>query len=379
MKPWIFPAVRFRYRSRSVRVTPEGIVFFFLAVLVGTTAINTGNNLLYLLMALMLTLIIISGILSEWCLKGLEVEHRFPTQIYAQEPVGCRWMIRNRKSLFPTFALSVSLHYQEDTPHPKMRVLHLAPAGTQYHTSTFQFGRRGLYRLRGYELATAFPFGLFEKSLFLPSSGEVLVYPRLQRIWAFEGAALLGGDAQEAKRKGLGSGLHSLRGYQEGDDSRNIHWKVSARQAKLFVKEHEQEDVRKVQICLNNQLPLAVSPADPEAFEEAVSLAASMAHHLAQKGYAVGLSTVDLEVQARPGMSHCSRILNLLARVTALPPRSSGERLAGRFGPRSHQAILIMAWEDPSWKPRETSFTKVVTLSEWKQGLERHEIQDPAG
>ena len=47
-----------------------------MTLLVGFGAINTGNNLLYLLLGMMLALILLSGVLSETTLRKLRVRRR---------------------------------------------------------------------------------------------------------------------------------------------------------------------------------------------------------------------------------------------------------------------------------------------------------------
>ncbi|MCI0528444.1 MAG: DUF58 domain-containing protein [Nitrospira sp.] len=407
MKFLIHPSPTLRYRNRSIRLTSEGVFFLFLTLLVGVTAINTGNNLLYLLMALMLTLIMISGALSEWCLKGIQIEHRLPLHIFAQDPAACRWVIRNRKRLFPSFTIKVTVQYPDLISKQDAFFTRLLAGSTLFHTTTLVFGHRGLFCSKGYELSTAFPFGLFEKTLSISSPSEVVVYPKLHRLWMVQSGSRLAGDSQEIPKKGRGPALYNLRDYQHGDDSRNIHWKISARQAKLFIQEHEKEEERKVQIWLSNQLPVGArvaiqeeessdasppharagkprrSPYPPveapdarpplppelaEQFEEAVSLAASLVHTFTQKGYGVGLSTLDHEIPPSQGMSHRNRILHHLALMDTLSSKNlpkSTDRLAARLS-RSHQLILILPWEDPFWKSRETYFTKVITPSQWR-------------
>ncbi len=397
MKFLIHPSPTLRYRNRSIRLTSEGVFFLFLTLLVGVTAINTGNNLLYLLMALMLTLIMISGALSEWCLKGIQIEHRLPLHIFAQDSAACRWVIRNKKRLFPSFTIKVTVQYPDLISKQDAFFTRILAGSTLFHTTTLVFGHRGLFCSKGYELSTAFPFGLFEKTLSISSPSEVVVYPKLHRLWMVQSGSRLAGDSQEIPKKGRGPALYNLRDYQHGDDSRNIHWKISARQAKLFIQEHEKEEERKVQIWLSNQLPvgarvttLADSSANPkgqasarigftdarpplppelaEQFEEAVSLAASLVHTFTQKGYGVGLSTLDHEIPPSQGMSHRNRILHHLALMDTLSSKNlpkSTDRLAARLS-RSHQLILILPWEDPFWKSRETYFTKVITPSQWR-------------
>jgi uncharacterized protein (DUF58 family) len=438
MKFLTHPSPTLRYRNRSIRLTPEGVLFLFLTLLVGVTAINTGNNLLYLLMALMLTLIMISGVLSEWCLKGIQIEHRLPLHMFAQDSVACRWVVKNKKRFFPSFTIKIAVQYPDLISNQDALFTRILAGSTLFHTTPLVFGRRGMFCTKGYELSTAFPFGFFEKAVSISSPSEVVVYPKLHRLWMVQSSSRLGGDSQEVKKKGRGPALYNLRDYQHGDDSRNIHWKISARHAKLFIQEHEKEEERKVQIWLSNLLPVgaraatlkegssdaptprastgkarrslyppvgaraahtkesgrltdsaafvhgapsssrhepsdlpAGRPVPPELtaeFDEAVSLAASLVHTFAQKGYGVGLSTLDHEIPPSQGISHRNRILHHLALVdllTSKSPSHSFDRLAGRLT-RSHQLILILPWEDPFWKAREAYFTKVITLSQWK-------------
>src|SRR5262245_1763645 len=63
---------------RRLSFTREGRIIVILSVGVGFAAINTGNNLLYLLLGWLLSFIIASGILSELTLKRLTVERRPP-------------------------------------------------------------------------------------------------------------------------------------------------------------------------------------------------------------------------------------------------------------------------------------------------------------
>src|SRR2546429_7599778 len=78
--------VRWLYHYRSISLTSEGTGFGLLSFAVGIAAINTGNNLLYLLLPMMLSLIVMSGILSEQCLKQLRVRRRVPGHVFAHGP-----------------------------------------------------------------------------------------------------------------------------------------------------------------------------------------------------------------------------------------------------------------------------------------------------
>ena len=58
---------------RTIWPTREGWWLLFAAVGLGFAAMNTGNNLLYLLVSMLLGLIVVSGVLSERSMRGVLV------------------------------------------------------------------------------------------------------------------------------------------------------------------------------------------------------------------------------------------------------------------------------------------------------------------
>jgi hypothetical protein len=67
LRRWLRP-------PRTLRITRTGRTYLVLTLGVGFGALNTGNNLLYLVLGLLLSLIVVSGVLSERCLRGLRVK-----------------------------------------------------------------------------------------------------------------------------------------------------------------------------------------------------------------------------------------------------------------------------------------------------------------
>ena len=95
------------YRYRSLRLPPEGTRFLLLTLAVGMAALNTGNNLLYLLLAMMLSLIVMSGILSEQCLRHLVIRRVIPDNMFANSPATVTLAVANRQPRLPSFSLRV--------------------------------------------------------------------------------------------------------------------------------------------------------------------------------------------------------------------------------------------------------------------------------
>ena len=130
---------------RRLSFTREGRLIVILSVGVGFAAINTGNNLLYLLLGWLLSFIIASGILSEMTLKRLSVERRPPPRLFAAEPFLMEVVIKNAKTNRASFSIEV-----EDligkTPIDKRCYFLKIPAGKTQRTSyRHTYARRGLY------------------------------------------------------------------------------------------------------------------------------------------------------------------------------------------------------------------------------------------
>ena len=90
------PPSRFRRALRRLRpprrlkLTREGKYLIGITFGVGFAAINTGNNLLYLLLGMLLSLIVVSGVLSELSLRKLTVVRRLPPNAPAERRAGPR-------------------------------------------------------------------------------------------------------------------------------------------------------------------------------------------------------------------------------------------------------------------------------------------------
>jgi len=413
--------IRFIYRNRSLRFTKEGLSFVLFSLAVGVAAVNTGNNLLYLILAMMLSLIIVSGILSEQCLRHLVVTRHFPAQLFARSPNTFQVRISNHHRLFPSF--SVQVKEEEGTiPQSGEAYFFKLPAGaSQTSGCSIMPAHRGRQVFQKVAFRTRFPFGLFEKSLIRLFPDEVLVYPAVYSVQTLIDENLLTiGTARELNQRGEGSTLYNLRDYQPGDDARNIHWKTSARQARLFSKEYEREEEKRIRLILDQELPDDIESGEPpsallEDFEDAVSLTASLAVYFMNEGYWVELQTGTCTVPFVMGKLHLDRILRPLALIrphvaTLVMPSQSrsnegssvdGSRSSGKFTGHSGRydapsgggnalpgrcsttdsSILIQAWENPAWQSKSGTFTEVLVISKIKgiwPGPHR-ETQGPSG
>ena len=68
-------------------VTRAGVIYVLVTLVIGIAALNTGNNLLYIVVAAMLAAILVSGIVSAVVLRCLELEVRLPDHVFAGRAV----------------------------------------------------------------------------------------------------------------------------------------------------------------------------------------------------------------------------------------------------------------------------------------------------
>src|SRR5271154_5093669 len=97
-----------RLRQRfHYEVTKAGVVYVLVTLLIGIAALNTGNNLLYIVVAAMLAAILVSGVVSAMVLRGLELDVRLPEHVFAGRAVPGRIVLRNPRRFLPSFSIFV--------------------------------------------------------------------------------------------------------------------------------------------------------------------------------------------------------------------------------------------------------------------------------
>lgn len=276
---------------------------------IGLAATNTGNNLLYLILAMMLSFIIVSGILSEQTLRRLHLARLHPRRIYAQAETPVQVIVRNGKRRLPSYSLLLAEAAAGGGP-PHRTYLLKVPAGEQAIWSHRQvFPRRGRHLVPGITISTRFPFGLFLKATRPILADPVLVLPAVRPLARDELPPALGAGARPRPRRGRGTSLYNLRPYRPGDDLRLVHWRTTAKMGAPMVKELEDEETARVRLVLED----APAPVDPQVVEEDITWAASLAAHLIRRGAEVQLALPEGETPYAAGEPHLYRILERLA------------------------------------------------------------------
>jgi len=183
---------------------------------------------------------------------------------------------------------------------------------------------RGVFEVGPLRLTGADPLGLFPFVHDFDSRLKVVVYPALSRVPRCPDKGLPGGRARTTDPAYEDSGrFRSLREYVRGDDTRRIHWKVSARRGKLHVLELdrsvESAQLVALELCAR-RYPLRYRH---ELMERAVEVAAALVGDAAARGQRVGLFSTGLVDGSMPcvppgsGREVSPYLLELLARIKA--------------------------------------------------------------
>lgn len=304
---------RARLLPRALKLTREGKYLLLLVFGVGFAAVNSGNNLLYLVFGLLLSLIVVSGVLSELTLRRLSVTVELPAQAHARRPALLRVRLRNGKRRFSSFSVEAELVTDDRRVHQRpASVLHLPPGEAADSFAELLLEERGRYVFPGVRVATRFPFGFFRKSRILPGDRVLVVYPALVDVPLPELPGARAGQAAARPRAGRGDDYYGLRELRAGDDLRDVYWKVSARVGDLVVREYEEPVRRQVTLCFAN-VATGEDRRTLTDLEDAVSVAASLAVRLSEDGSSVGLVTVDGVLEPEGGARQVHRILRHLA------------------------------------------------------------------
>jgi len=306
---------------RRLRITREGKYFVGITFGVGVVAINTGNNLLYLLLGTLLALIVLSGILSELSLRHLAIRRRLPRRGQVGRAHVVEIEVKNQKRHTPSYAIEVEDLRQRHSADKRCFFLKISPSSTQVAAYRRNPARRGLEFHSGFRVATRFPFGLFEKSMELASEDELLVYPAIDRYRLPPDPRQGGPGGQVALGRGQGDEIMGLRPMRDGDDPRDIYWRRSTTADRMVVRERARERERTVELFIDT-----ISHEDPpsprfvEGFEQRIREVASVTVAELRRGNSVVLTTSEgHRLEARPERGP-DGVLTFLALLTPTSP-----------------------------------------------------------
>lgn len=297
MRRWFRP-------PRTLKTTRIGRTYLVVTVGVGLAALNTGNNLLYLVLGFLLSIIVLSGVLSERVIRDLRVRRILPDGAFAREPFALRYEVTRKEGR----AFAVRINEGGGVLEGWAWIPTIAAGEPIVARADVVAPRRGPLKLTEVQVSTFFPFGLFEKTRSFELEDRMVVWPK--RGFSCDPPDAdhgqhTGDHGNQRHRDGSGD-VQGLRELGDLEDARRVHWLKSATAGKLLKVEREREDRR--------QFTLKVKAREPgDALDLECEETAAITHRLLSEGNDVGLEADGRKIRPGAGPGHEKRILSALA------------------------------------------------------------------
>ena len=215
-----------------MKISKSGALYVIVTLLIGFAAVNTGNNLLFLVVSGLLAFMSVTGLAGMYNIKKLIPDIQPPDEIYAGIPAPFRLSVKNSKLLLPSFLVSLEYHTGQTLVFP------VVPNNTtRTDTILLTFNRRGTVPVGRITISSPYPVGFFRRYWSFDSADTVTVFPSPI-------ATLLSGSGDESpatgaglrRERGLSGELERIYPYSGSEPLRMIHWKHSARSLDFLVK-----------------------------------------------------------------------------------------------------------------------------------------------
>lgn len=300
--------------KRSSGLLRAGFVYAVVTVFVAIGAVNSQNNLLFIVFGLLVGCVLASGVIGGSGIMGVRITRVLPSVARVGQPLSIRYRLTTRNRVLPACALIV-----QESPAGSARAEPNAlafldvvrPRRPVEGESVWTPTHRGLLEFPLLSVRSRFPFGLTEKRLRFDLPASVRVRPPRVKLSARGHAVVrrLGSTGATASRRpGPGDEFVAIREYAPGDSTRRIAWKPTARLGAPVVRLPGAPMPRRAWVALATP-PNATSPS----VERAVAVAGTLIENWVRDGQAVGLLAPGVRIEPAVGRAQASRLLDALA------------------------------------------------------------------
>ena len=341
----VVASIRRRRRRKTqglparLKFTREGKSVVAIALGVGIAAINTGNNMLYLFLGMMLSLIIISGIHFGDHNATSHCNPAVSEQIFAEKPVLVSLSLQNQKTLVPSYGIQVADRSSAQEKSKRCFFLKVGARDEQVTNYRLEFSHRGRYQFQRMTIITRFPFAFFVKQRSVEARAEVTVFPAVFPIDIARVVAHAGLGQRMVDAPGQGRDFHALDEYRTGHNARDIHWRRSASAPFLVRREYASEEAPSTTIFLNDILH--EDGSDAAEVERLVSMAASLVVAFQSAGKKCSLVTRREHVPVDADGGGLRDALTLLATLDFEPAAQSGNSVPDL--PEEHCLVVTLS------------------------------------
>ncbi|MDH5323922.1 MAG: DUF58 domain-containing protein [Gammaproteobacteria bacterium] len=348
-------------RWYRMHFTATGQLLIYAIVVSGVLGFDTSRNLSHQIFALLVAVLLLSMVFSRFSRPRIQCERSLPSVVTVGQAFNYQVRVHNRGSadysdvllvdrledVFPTAQELKRYNDRESRSenwfdrvvgYPRWRrllrhktgadaprhIIDFLPAGQSVDLQLSMTPlRRGYVRIVSSCFAYPDPVGLFRKVFENPSEGSVLVLPKRYSVAPLKLSGKRNhhqGGVALSSSVGESGEFHGLREYENGDPLRRIHWRSWARQGKPMVKTYEDEFFVRHALVLDTCMTAGVANSPEAVFEEAVSVAASIAVNMTDQESLLDLMFVEdkaYQFTFGRGMGDTRSLLEILAGVQA--------------------------------------------------------------
>lgn len=335
-------------RGHRTIPTKSGIMLILLSMGIGSAAYNTASNILFMVLALLLSALLLSGLLSWLNFQGTKWRLVCEQHFRAGEITPVKVEITNTKKLLPTMGLWFIVRAKNNESMARIPLEEsISPKSNGMLQWLFEPSKRGIETVEITGMESLFPFGFLRKLITeqgqKSQKHEVTVWPkRIEYQFALPALARSRSIGRTANLTGSGSELLNIREYRQGDPLRQVHWKATARMQRPMVREVAEEQQESFVVWVD--APAQLWQQGPQ-FETLCSIAASLAEDLFRKeklyGFALGNGPLTTVKRAADLHSFMDALAKFSPTLKASVPPATNQIPVISFSPSSMQRVEI--------------------------------------
>jgi uncharacterized protein (DUF58 family) len=290
----IDPSATLVRRRPSLDFSLTGLVYCSMMLFMGLAAMNSQANLLFGVFGLMIGILLVSGVISNFVLRRIDVARVLPEHGVVGQTLTVVYEFNNSKKFWPSLSVTVAeLDGAEAfVKQPHGYLLHAAPKMTARVPVELIPKRRGLHKFDRHQISTSFPFGFIKRALERRREDHLLIFPAMAavdpKLLSMMQSAESSGPMMRPRRGGVDE-FYGLKEHRFGENPRYIYWKRSARTGTLVAKEMTHVSPPRLVLLVDTYTEGKQSRDTDRAIEKCIAMAASLASHALEQNLPVGL------------------------------------------------------------------------------------------
>lgn len=254
MKSFIKNKIKIKKDKKiKVNVSKIGIFYAIIMIFIGFAAINTANNLIYIISAFMFSFMIVGGALAHYNVKNIEIEYLGQKDIYATKKGKIKLLIRSKK-IIPTMFIGIVQDWEKEYETHNNKENFIEPTYLRFFKEEVIeieafFQKRGIYNSIQLKIFSEFPFGFVKRELTYNVESNIYVFPKIEKCnnhyIAKEDKSNKTTKAPEEEE------FYTITDYNK-ESLKYINWKASAKQNKLLVNKYFSPQKEKIYLTKEN-------------------------------------------------------------------------------------------------------------------------------